>query len=115
MTEREGSRGKAKLFGLEVDVSRFRVDGIELYVSPDLAMYATKVRAVLRVPDRDHGGPSAIWQSHAFAEHAMGLQSMRGTLIREVRRMLREALLRELDECLLIDGERVFDPHKDEK
>jgi hypothetical protein len=32
--------------------------------------------------------------------------------VRWVRKLIQELLLHELDECLLVSGQRIFDPHK---
>lgn len=76
------------------------------------------VSAMVRSPHRDTGqppwGPAGVRLARSMDAHEVSLIDAQ-TLVDWVRRALLQALvLHELDESLLVDGRRVYDPHRDE-
>lgn len=88
--------------GLDIKIKDVRVeypDRPESHGHPLMLM-----RVEVSVPHRDTGTPISVsMQRHMLAD--MGEANA-------VRTLLAELLLHELDECIYVRGERVFDPHK---
>lgn len=96
----------------EVDISGFSIRKLRWRVEdPWWAGDQVRVVCFMNVPDRTRGEwtevhhekliPKPTWQTYS----AMS----KGAL---VRTLFRELLLHELDEQLLVNGQRMFDPHK---
>lgn len=104
------------LLGQEFEVSGFAVEGLELQVFDSRGLSAQEERAgkvqlvvSMRVRDRQTGQPTVV----------NAREELRGgddpSWVRQrVRAILGEILLHEVDEQLLVNGKRVFDPHPPE-
>jgi hypothetical protein len=69
----------------------------------------------MRVIDRVTGMPTTIRMMEWISEHfVFGEMFDQSRIDQQVRSLLHRALTHELDECLMVDGKRKFDPHADE-
>lgn len=98
----------------EFDVSRFCIHGLQLRIEPASRQFgedAVAVSVLMKVNDRDTGEPSSIAIEKLLPGCAFVMASQRQ---RVVLSMLRDMVMHELDECFLVNGVRVLDPHKNE-
>lgn len=66
----------------------------------------------MKVKSRDNPAKTTWVQVHQMFEYRLFKDRDRTLFI--VRRMIRDALKHELDECFLVNGVREFDPHASE-
>jgi hypothetical protein len=101
-----------------IDLSRFGIP-ISLHAEgPDGAGYQALVIVTAEVKDRDSGEPRQITTRVLVPGRAVDFTfdgavggPSEQTLIEAVRRAIRQLVFHEVDECLLVDGRRAFDPH----
>lgn len=98
-----------------IELRGFRIDRLVIGEYRAYETAAQRVNISARVADRDTGLPAYIANSNLVFDDA---PVFRGDVLeraRFVRRLLLDMLAHELDECLYVNGERIFDPHKGER
>lgn len=70
------------------------------------------MRTTMSVLDRD-SGQEVLLQISTTLSHLGASLVPHTPMLELVREALRAAILHELDECLLVDGKRKWDPHKE--
>ena len=103
-----------KFGGMDVDLSRFRVLGVELHVVDHPGSLST-LHLTLQAPDRDTGRLSRVANQYTMDVDALrGMRDAR--YVKEcIRDFVIDCVIHEVEESLLIDGERLFDPHEGEE
>lgn len=94
----------------KVDVSRFRIRGIDCRVSHAADSDAIQFAYALQVDDVDAGTTTMV-QGKQFLDRRLKPDAFAHL----VRSGLLDAIAHELDECLFIDGKRTRDPHPELK
>lgn len=91
----------------KVDLSRLRIESMEHRA--DFSPFGVEVTLTMRVQHRDTGemGPISLTQQVSWRE-LVGIPDAYQKL---VHRMAKFALLHELEECFVVNGMRVMDPH----
>lgn len=89
-----------------IDLTRFKISSIHCNLVEERGVKV--MRVTFFVPAVNTGAPSTVsiekeWPSGIFNV------DVTNQMIREA---IHEAVLHEVDECLMIDGKRLFDPHK---
>jgi hypothetical protein len=99
----------------------FRIESLEVHVCHAPLDDAAEVTVVMRVPDiLDQKRSTRVVFTKTIRAgffEAMGRDRrvLERFWTRSVYELLRDALLHELDEHFRVDGERVRDPHRDER
>lgn len=95
------------------DVSGFDMHDVRVSVTAS-AHDGVDIRCECMVRGRDTGDNSPLTHRERVDARAWtdGSPGFRANV---VRRVLLQMLAHELDECLLVEGERLFDPHKTER
>jgi hypothetical protein len=99
----------------DVTLAPFNFRVVSLEVTSEISIegigsvYAWGVVLRMNVDDRNNGLRSRVTFRQQFDKHRFP------TAHQAVRQLLLEALTHEADECLLVDGVRVNDPHAEEK
>ena len=70
--------------------------------------YSYKITIDFQTADRDNGKPI-----HLFLYYSYGKDQY--TRLEAIRTALIESMTHEIDECLYVDNDRIFDPHDPEK
>lgn len=90
---------------MEVELRNFPVP-IEYWVEE--YPYCNKVTIAVKTKDRDTGGEMKLYLYFSYDRE-------RYPKVEAIRTALIEAMTHEIDECLYVDGDRIFDPHVPEK
>lgn len=86
---------------------------INLYITPDRIHYSSVTLHIHSVvKDRDRGTNLDVGQTHILYVDELERMS-ESTLTRTVFRAVEELVCHELAECFVVNGQRVFDPHKE--
>lgn len=70
--------------------------------------YVYQIQVWFTTRDRDHGNPMELFLYFSYLKENY-------TKAQAVRTALIEAMTHEVDECLYVNGDRVFDPHDAQK
>jgi hypothetical protein len=70
--------------------------------------YCYRVQVAFPTQCRDDGHPIKLYLYYSYGKDQY-------SKVEAVRTALIESLTHEIDECFLVDGERVFDPHNPDK
>lgn len=70
--------------------------------------YSYRITVAMPCTDRDKGDPIKLFLYFTYDKDYY-------TEVEAVREALAETMLHEIDECLYVDGDRVFDPHDPNK
>lgn len=70
--------------------------------------YSYRITVAMPCKDRDEGDPIKLFLYFTYDKDYY-------TEVEAVREALAETMLHEIDECLYVDGDRVFDPHDPNK
>ena len=90
---------------------RFQNFVCEVSVDSSIGRPDPTVSVRLKVRDRDTGRPMPLAYVQCF--HIEELKRVADEyIVRRIRNMVIEAMIHEVDECLLFKGKRIFDPHE---
>jgi len=95
---------------MKIDLSRFRIFEATCSVNRAADSDTIQIRAYLQVQDVETRLPTEVNKLSQLSGEAVR-RLPPGFLRQEVRRTILQALEHELDECLFIDGVRLYDPH----
>lgn len=70
--------------------------------------YCYRIQVSFLCADRDDGKPVELFLYYSYGKDQY-------SKVEAIRTALIESLTHEIDECLFVEGERVFDPHDPEK
>ncbi len=94
-----------------IDVSRFpmkmRIDAYVDNVADAYPIY--HVRVIMRVIERDSDADVEVVYSESAPNLYLEDENQR---LRFIHSVVRKAVDHELDECFVVNGRRIFDPHK---
>jgi hypothetical protein len=88
----------------------WRLNQVDMNVEGEGIETGFRVLACIRIIDREDGEETTLWRStYISPEHHKKLTP--SNLVKIVREMLIYLVLHEVDEQILYDGKRLFDPH----
>jgi hypothetical protein len=100
-------------FVRKVELSGFPVR-IQLVACRDEYLDAMRLQASMDVKCRDTGAPICTYMVETISMEGVA-QLSRNAAVRLVHDFLRRLLVHELDECFLVNGVRVYDPHENDR
>lgn len=86
------------------------VVGLDVVLTPR----AVQVTVRMRVKERDSGQPIYVHYVEQLVEELLVGLTREGAL-RLFLRVAEDAIRHELHECFLVDGQRIYDPHRNER
>jgi hypothetical protein len=70
--------------------------------------YCYRIQVAFPTTDRDNGNPIKLYLYYSYGKDYY-------SRVEAIRTALIESLTHEVDECLYLNGDRIFDPHIPEK
>jgi hypothetical protein len=93
-----------------VDISKFKIRGINVQVSNDYKTDSQVITTIINVQDVVTGQDSRIFRRLIVNNLAFLEWNDRNLLHGYIKQEIIGAILHEIDECLFIDGQRVTEP-----
>ena len=88
----------------------WRINQVTMDVEGEGPQVAYRLLACIRIIDREDGEETTLWRStYISPEHHQKLTP--SNLVKIIREMLVYLVLHEVDEQILYNGKRLFDPH----